>query len=214
MINFRKAGLLILTLVIPALVFVLLKLFATNHYDLPYYHPQLTVSGEVEKNNGDTIFYKVPYFTLKKTDGQPYTEKFGNGNMIVANYLPQVSDDNCKMILGQVERISALTGTIPNLKLITLTKDWKGKKTDYPASFDSENWQVLIGSADEVDSIVKDVLKLETKVPKAKTNSLESKLVLVDIKGHVRGYYNLSDLEETDRLMGEIKILNYEKKSN
>jgi protein SCO1/2 len=41
---------------------------------------------------------------------------------------------------------------------------------------------------------------------------LETKLVLIDADGHIRGYYNASDLEETNRLMAEIKILDYEKK--
>lgn len=214
MINFRKAGLLILTLVIPALVFVFLKLFATNHYDLPYYHPQFTATGDITLNNGDTVFYKVPEITLKKTDGNSFVAKLGDGKMTVVNFLPQACDDSCKIVLGQVDRISALTESIPNLQLLTLAENWNGKNASYPVLMDSKNWLVLTGSTEEVAEVCKRVLKMETKVPKAKTNSLESKLVLIDTKGQIRGYYNLSDLEETDRLMGEIKILDYEKKSN
>ena len=214
MINFRKAGLLILTLVIPALVFVFLKLFATNHYDLPYYHPQVTSTGEIVKSDGDTVFYQLPEITLKNTNGKPFVEQFKNGKITVVNFLPQECDDSCKIVLGQIERVSALTETIPNLQLITLSENWDGKKANYPSLMDSNSWLVLTGPKAEIEGICKRVLKMETKVPKAKTNSLESKLVLVDTKGQIRGYYNLSDLEETDRLMGEIKILDYEKKSN
>lgn len=214
MINFRKAGLLILTLVIPALVFVFLKLFATNHYDLPYYHPQVTPAGEIVKSNGDTAFYQVPEITLKTTDGKPFVAQFKNGRMTVVNFLPQECDDSCKIVLGQIERIAALKETIPNLQVVTLAENWDSKRPIYPSLMDSNSWLILMGSTAEVREICKRVLKMETKVPKAKTNSLESKLVLVDTKGQIRGYYNLSDLEETDRLMGEIKILDYEKKSN
>ena len=214
MINFRKAGLLILTLVIPALVFVFLKLFATNHYDLPHYHPQLSAAGTVQISGGDTVFYKVPDIILMDAGGKPYVEKFGDGRLIVAGFLPPSCDDSCRIVLAQVERVFALTESIPNLRFLTLSEEWKGNKDDYPSSLNTAGWRVLTGSDKEIQRTLFQVLKMDTKVPKAKTNSLESKLVLIDDKGHIRGYYNLSDLEETDRLMGEIKILDYEKKSN
>lgn len=211
MINFRKAGLLILTLVIPALVFVFLKLFATNHYDLPYYHPQQSGSGQIEMKGRDTVFYQVPDIRLKKTDGQPFTEKFGNGKLVVVASLPVHCKDSCKIVLGQIARIFALRENIPNLSLLTIAENWQGKSSDFPDEMDSTGWNVLTGSTGEVNHVLNQVLKMGTSVPKAKSNLMDSKVVLIDTKGKVRGYYNFSDPEETDRLMGEIKILDYEK---
>ena len=89
MINFRKAGLLIITLVIPALFFTFLKFFATNHYDLQHYFPITDNSGKIVVNNGDTTFYKVPVIHLKNTNGQVVSEEFGNGQVTVVGYLPE-----------------------------------------------------------------------------------------------------------------------------
>jgi protein SCO1/2 len=212
MIDFRKAGLLIVTLVIPALIFIFLKFFATNHYDLPHYFPVYDTAGKVIINGGDTLFYKVPSINLKDTSGSFITREFGNGKITVAGYLPENCLNTCQIVLGQSERILALKENIPNLNLLTLADHWTGAKDIYPQSLNTKDWQVLTGSDEEVKRAWDSTLKLLTEVPGAKTNSLETKLVLIDADGHIRGYYNASDLEETNRLMAEIKILDYEKK--
>ncbi len=63
MINFRKAGLLIVTLVIPALVFTFLKFFATNHYDLQHYFPITDTSGKIVVKMVILRFTKFRLFT-------------------------------------------------------------------------------------------------------------------------------------------------------
>jgi len=44
-------------------------------------------------------------------------------------------------------------------------------------------------------------------------NGRAGQIVLIDRSKHVRGFYKAGDGEETDRLMAEIKILDYEKKN-
>ncbi|WP_234648187.1 hypothetical protein [Dyadobacter sp. CY356] len=214
MINFRKAGLLIVTLVIPALVFTFLKFFATNHYDLQHYFPVKDLSGKVIVIDGDTAFYKVPVISLKDTNGRAISEEFGKGQVTVVGYLPEHCMDRCEIVFGQVERVFALRETIPYLNLITLADKWTGKKQNYPQELGTNGWKVLTGSEEEIKDTWDSKLKLLTEIPGSKTNSLETKLVLIDAEGHIRGYYNASDSEETNRLMAEIKILDYEKKEN
>lgn len=214
MINFRKAGLLIITLVIPALVFTFLKFFATNHYDLQHYFPITDTSGKIVINNGDTAFYKVPVIHLKNTSGEAVSEEFGKGQVTVVGYLPEHCLNTCEIVFGQVERVFALIETIPYLNVVTLADKWTGTKENYPQALNTKGWKVLTGSEEEVKIAWNSELKLLTEIPHSKTNSLETKLVLIDAEGHIRGYYNASDSEETNRLMAEIKILDYEKKEN
>ena len=214
MINFRKAGLLIVTLVIPALVFTFLKFFATNHYDLRHYFPVTDPSGKIVISAGDTAFYKVPVINLRDTIGRAVSEELDKGQVTVVGYLPEHCLDRCEIVLGQVERVFALRETIPYLNLISLADNWSGKKKNYPQQLGTKGWKVLTGSEQEIKHTWDSELKLLTEVPGSKTNSLETKLVLIDADGHIRGYYNASDSEETNRLMAEIKILDYEKKEN
>ena len=70
-----KAGILIAALVVPALIFLYLKGFGENHYELPYLIPRIdSATGNVmmRKNPNpkwnqpkmDTVFHTVPVWTL------------------------------------------------------------------------------------------------------------------------------------------------------
>jgi protein SCO1/2 len=212
MINFRKAGLLIVTLVIPALVFVFLKYFGTNHYDLPHFFPVKDNTGKIVVKQGDTLFYKVPVIRLNNTDGKSIALTPGRGKITVVGYLPEHCLNTCQVVLGQMQRVFDMKEHIANLQLLTLADKWNGVEDIYPESLNTKGWEVLTGSEGQVKRVWNDALKLLTEVPESKTNALETKLVLIDEDGHIRGYYNASDVEETNRLMAEIKILDYEKK--
>lgn len=185
--RFPKAGLLIVTLVMPALIFVLLKLFATNHYNLPYLLPARSANGEVQVQNGDTIFSKliVRCESLKQVD-------FNNA-LTVVHYLPQPCNETCQKAVDEVKRVAALKESIPELKVITVTTG--------NADAIKPEWKVLNapGALDCLRS--------------AGLLKVENGLILVDRGGFVRGIYKGGDSEETDRLMAEIKILDYEKKN-
>lgn len=212
-INFRKAGLLILTLVIPALVFVFLKFFARNHYDLPYYFPLTDANGATKMYQGDTVFYKVPDLRIRLAGGAMIDPGLWERKISVVSYLPENCSDSCQLVLSQLDRVAGMEEVIGGLQVITLTDKWDGKKDFYPESLNTNKWLLGVGTKSEIDSTLNLVLRIQTNVPKVKTNSIETKLILVDGNAHIRGYYNAANAEEVDRLMAEIRILDYEKKS-
>ena len=69
--NPKKVLLLGALLLVPVLVFLLLKGFGTNHYNLRYYFPVVTYEGEALVQNGDTVFRKIPDFKLTNQEGKP-----------------------------------------------------------------------------------------------------------------------------------------------
>jgi len=194
--NFSKAGLLIITLVTPALIFVFLTYFGTNHYVLPYYNPTINRTGQVEIENGDTLFRKISEIKLKAAKTNVI------GKLTVVNYLPETCKDSCLLMLAQLERINNLTSDIPDLVILSLTKTVK-KKSDYSDELGKGGWKVLSANKDESMNVLHNQLGLQT-------NSFENRLVLIDKQGFTRGFYNGADSEDADRLMAEIKILQYE----
>ncbi len=208
--KFSKAGLLIVTLVIPALIFTFLRFFATNHYSLPYYHPLVDSTGEIIISGQDTVFYKVrsPKLTVSGKDSVDAT-KF-EGELTVINYLPMSCDDTCRLVLNQLERIYGLRTRIADLHLLTIAEKLPMTDGTYPAVMGTKGWNIGIVAPEDKDPILNIDFKFYTKVPKSKTNSIETKLILIDRAGYIRGYYIGSDKEEIDRLMAEIKILDYE----
>jgi len=198
--NFPKAGLLILTLVTPALIFVFLKFFGTNHYVLPYYNPQSNRNGQIVVENGDTLFSKNSEIKLKSAKTSI------EDKLTVVNYLPEICEDSCLLMLAQLERINNLTTDIPDLAILTLTESGK-QSSGYSDELGKGKWKVLPASNDEARNVLEKQLGLQTA-------SFDNKLVLIDKQGYTRGFYNGADSEDADRLMAEIKILQYEYKNS
>lgn len=204
--NFPKAGLLIVTLVIPALIFVLLRLFATNHYDLPYFNPEVGTDGKPVIANGDTVF-------LKRSALQLASGAYGIANDIsVISFLPNECGDSCKLVLSNLKRIYDMRSETNNLTIKTLTEDSIITAEAYPQELGKEGWKTLKATFAEATEILnpKSLALQQT----AELSSIESRLMLIDSKGYTRGFYNGTDPEEIDRLMAELKILNYEKKAS
>jgi protein SCO1/2 len=192
--KFGKAGLLIFTLVIPALVFTFLRFFATNHYNVPIYHPLTDGEGEVRVSGKDTLFYTVP-------DIQDLS--FKGGLTVVSNWAKQC-DDTCQIMRDNLNRIYALREGIRGLSLISLTDS-------VSSSVESENkigWQ--FASLDSIDQ--NRILKWNDLRDIDKSGSFQNRWILIDENGHIRGYYNGADAADTDRLMAEIKILSVREK--
>ncbi|MCE7043990.1 hypothetical protein [Dyadobacter sp. CY312] len=185
--KYGKAGLLIVTLVIPALIFTFLRFFATNHYNVPFYHPVTDTQGLIRGNNGDTLFYTVSGEKLAL-----------NGNLTVVSYLSEQCDDSCRVMRDNLNRIYALQEGVKGLELLSLHE-----RTVSDSSVAKAGWRNIQLSSHDRDSILKWNEFVDTK----KIGAPENRWMLIDRDGHIRGYYNGADSEETDRLMAEIKIL-------
>ena len=190
--KYGKAGLLIVTLVIPALIFTFLRFFATNHYNVPFYHPVTDMQGLIKGSNGDTLFYTVPDEKLTL-----------NGKLTVVNYFSEQCVDSCRIMRDNLNRIYALREGVKGLELLSLhettVSDSVAVKT---------GWRNIQLNSSERDSI----LKWNDFVDVKKIGAPENRWMLIDRDGHIRGYYNGADSEETDRLMAEIKILSIDDK--
>ena len=202
--KYSKAGLLIVTLVIPALIFTFLRFFATNHYNIPHYFPLTDTKGDVRMNGKDTLFYKVESLKVQN----PF-----KGKLTVVHYQPEICEDSCEIVLANLERIYDLRTGIKSINLVTVCDSITNVSNIKSSSIHREGWSVLKLSPENLKNVLFEELKFQTEIPKAKTNSVKSKLVLIDEEEHIRGYYNGFDKEEIDRLMAEIKILDFEKES-
>ncbi|WP_031528332.1 hypothetical protein [Dyadobacter crusticola] len=201
--NFSKAGLLIITLVIPALIFIFLKFFARNHYDLPYFNAEYDSAGTVVKQNGDTVFHAVSdqIFVGKQVGFA--------GKLTIIHYLPENCGDSCKLAISQLQRIAALHSEIPELNVMTLAGDLDKQSTALRGA-NGKDWSMLRYPGSEITTFLED----ELGVNASELLNYQDLIVLVDSKRYVRGYYRGADPEEIDRLMAEIKILAYEGKPN
>ncbi|NIJ51036.1 hypothetical protein [Dyadobacter arcticus] len=201
--NFSKAGLLIITLVIPALIFIFLKFFARNHYDLPYYFPKRDGQGKVVFKNKDTVFYTFDNIC------RPLQAPVITNKLTVVSSLPEKCDDNCRLVIAQLQRINTLGNEITELNLLTLSEFGKPKDNSFPEEIGKGRWQLVNIARNEIDSCFRIDLAFQASV-EGMVIPIEERLILIDREGYIRGYYNGTKVAETDRLMAEIKILKYE----
>ncbi|OJV18400.1 MAG: hypothetical protein BGO21_22880 [Dyadobacter sp. 50-39] len=194
--KFPKAGLLIITLVIPALIFALLKLFGTNHYDLPYFVAEKDGNGTVIVQNGDTLFHKV------SVDCGVFAGVDLDGHLTVVARIPSNCGEPCERGADELTRIAALKGSIPELQIVSIAADTVRQGERKSVKADSATIASCFASE------LKDTAKGSDEL-----NGAAGQIVLIDRNRHVRGFYKAGDGEETDRLMAEIKILDYEKKN-
>ncbi|MCF0071513.1 hypothetical protein LZD49_13630 [Dyadobacter sp. CY261] len=194
--KFPKAGLLIITLVIPALIFTLLKLFGTNHYDLPYFVAERNADSSVIVQSGDTLFHQV------SADCGVFGAVNLDARLTLVTRMPSRCGEPCDRTMDELERIAALKSAIPELQILVIATD----------TIRRGDWQSV-----KADSItIQGCFAKELSDPERgseKANGAAGQIVLIDRSKHVRGFYKAGDAEETDRLMAEIKILDYEKKN-
>ncbi|MBI3221083.1 MAG: hypothetical protein HYZ44_16345 [Bacteroidetes bacterium] len=154
----RKNVLLSLALLLPVLVFVFLKFFGKNKFDIPVFHQE-----RVEVTGDCDLKYEVPYVVPKET----------------------LSKLNC--VLGEPS--------------IILFSDLVGEsKTRLEAEIQKKKLNLIAaGGLLNTEELRK--LSCIFVMPSG------SNAVLVDGEQRIRGYYELNDRDETDRLIVELKIL-------
>jgi protein SCO1/2 len=215
MSKYKKAGILIALLMVPAFVFLFLKGFTTNHFDLPYFRPLTDSSGRFVLNNyADTVYKPVTGWHFTRNEAI-LSEKDLRGKWVVVGNMYANCSDSCKQVLTNLKRVETLTVSMPGLLLVTLTDSRKNVERSFKELELSENksWWILEGSSDEMASALESLYIDDEKNTVNQTISASQELVLLDEMGFVRGRYDGLDPEEIDRLMAEIKILEYNSKS-
>jgi len=209
--KYTKTGLLILTLAFPVLIFVFLKVFTSNRFDLPYFVPQQDAAGNViTKSDGDTAFYQIKDFALL-SDGSAFSAATLKGKTIVVSTLSSPCSDTCQKVLTQLSRVQVLHQEYPSFTVLTLIE-----KGDHQIATSLEGrtqpgagWLVFLLPDSTLSSAVQNVFRLNENVPGLQTISPRARLGLVDSAGFIRGFYDTTNPEEIDRLMAEVRILEH-----
>ena len=121
-----KAGVLIAILVVPASIFLFLKFFGNNRFDLPYYMPKISEQGEVVVENGDTVFHQVPSFSLVDQQGKTFTSQtYLKGKFYVVSFFFSRCGTICPVITRNQKQIQEAFKGQPDVHLVSISIDPK-----------------------------------------------------------------------------------------
>jgi protein SCO1/2 len=172
---------------------------------LPYYGPhEITASG-------DTVYHKLPDFTLLNQEGSVYTLDSLEGKVWLAAFYatnaPYVEKITARLLWPNFRyrhesdillvsfTLDAEHDTPPVLKKYT---DQMVIYHDYPGK-----WQFLTGDQPQIDRIISDGFLIDDPDSTAL-------VYLVDTKGHVRGKYNANLEEQIKDAIEDIALLKKE----
>lgn len=212
--KYIKAGLLIVVLVVPALIFIFLQTYTANHFDLPYYVPlQNPETKQVLLKGQDTIFYQVRDFSLTTVDSNSaITSEQLRGKTVVLSAFKSPCDAVCDKTLSELTRINGLHKAYPSLNILTIINE-NQELSDKITSYQKVGWQVAMVRDSTFQKVVQGSFRLFPKDTNEQTISVNNRLSLIDSNGFIRGYYDAGKTEEVERLLAEIRVLEYNRKT-
>lgn len=189
--NVIKPVLLFSVLVVPALVFVFLKQFGENQYDIPVFHRYgMNDSGKCDRLDlhGSEAF------------------AVGLGNIVVFSFLTNEPTENSDVKLNNLSRIVNYFNSQEIVVLSVSSGEDSVLSPTLLTGSRSGNWK-YVKAVSGLDYI------LECGLALPNDDASLDKFVLMDKENRIRGYYDAYDTEDVDRLMVELRILldNYRK---
>jgi len=216
--NTQKVGILIGILVIPALIFLFLKFFGQNYYNLPYLYPQVDDYGNAVVKNGDTVFHQIPRFELIDKDGKAFSSDKTKDKIYVADFFFTRCGTICPKLSKSLVRVQEAYQNNSDVLIVSHTVDPEHDKGEvlqkYAADYKAidNKWFFVTGDKANLYKLIIEGYKLPVSdasmLNKPEDAFVHSeKLLLIDKKGFVRGIYDGTNKADVDRLITEIDIL-------
>lgn len=162
-------------------------------------------------------FGEVPTFSLTDVGGSPVTRDDLSGSPWIADFVFTRCEGTCPVMSLKMQSLDR--NLPPELGLVSITvdpeHDTPSVLADYAQKLDaSERWHFLTGSEDEIVALSQEGFRLgldpsppEEQVTPEEPIFHSTRFVLVDSRGHIRGYYNMMLSGEMERLLRDLGSL-------
>jgi len=216
-LRFIQGMVLVCILLVPVLIFMFLKGFATNSYVIPIFFEKGVDNPFQECPLADTTQHYIPDFTFTNQLGQPVGKAEMVGKVTIVDFFFTSCPSICPLMSTEMERVNDMFREEPKIQILSISIDpefdtpeiLKGYADKYNAQ--AGKWDFLTGEKTETYQLAKCGFILPTLdgmgVPDDFAHS--DKFVLVDELGRIRGFYSGTNREEVDLLMLEAKVLMY-----
>ncbi|AUN96741.1 hypothetical protein C0V70_01175 [Bacteriovorax stolpii] len=171
------------------------------------------------------VYYKVPEFTLTNEFGKPFGTKELQGKFYIANFMFTSCPTTCPALMAKMDLVQKrIRGLGTKAAIVTFTVDPEVDTPEVLYKYARKRhsnpfiWNYLTGTKGDLEKIVINGFKVPmgSKEPIEKQLAEEKitlfdiahseKLVLVDDKGQIRGYYG-TERVEMDKMMIDLGLL-------
>lgn len=155
--------------------------------------------------------YAVPAFALTAQDGRTFSSAAElTGRVWVADFIYTTCTGPCPRMSRLMKNIAEATGSLPNVRYVSITVDPAHDTPQALAEYakryaaDTTRWSFLTGSIEALNALKREGFKLGN-VDGSLNHS--TRFVLVDARGHIRGFYGTADDSDIPNLIAGIQQL-------
>lgn len=185
--RYRNIAILLIILLLPIVIFMVLKTGKTVVSELDYFGPSKRVED-------DTLRYRVPMHKL--VDTSQYT-----GQHLILHFIPHDSSALFTHAVANVHGIAQRLPEVENIKLISFTDP--SSVTDTALQYNAFWHEIPLPSIDQT-FIAKALLPGFEKSDQYATDQV---LILVDKNFFIRGFYFAGNDKLDKELLGELRVL-------
>lgn len=160
----------------------------------------------------------VPAFTLTDHLGQQFTRADLDGHVTIVNFIFTRCDNVCPVTSMKMRGLQERTGDVADVKLISITVDPEHDTVPVLAAYAGEyradpgRWRFVRGDIAAIRTLVEGALKIGfDKVGTLRSGapdiSHSGHFVLLDRRGHLRGYYDSGDDGRLEALLRHARWL-------
>lgn len=207
-------------LVMPGFLYYLLQDQGKNRYKpLPIFGPKqvaTTFHSVRGQKIPDTIYHTVADFSLTNQDATTIALAAWQGKVIVVNlFYSQVKSDGSKSAMKAMQDFNEMYQKNQMVHLASISVDDQDNPKVLSAfsktiSASAKKWDLLSGDSAIVNALIKRSLLLDAVNQSTVTERkfiYSNKIVLLDTKHRIRGFYEASSHEALSKLDDEIKVL-------
>lgn len=205
---------LLCILLVPILIFLFLKGFGSNSYDLPIFFEK-GVDSPFQECASDTAQHYIPDFVFTNQEGKTVGRDDMEGYVTIVDFFFTSCPSICPIMSDEMERVNDMFRDHPEVRIMSISIDPEYDSPEILQEYadkhhaEAGKWDFLTGDKLETYRLARCGFVIPTidgmGVPDDFVHS--DKFVLVDRQGRIRGYYSGTDREAVDLLMLEAKVL-------
>lgn len=206
---------LVCILLLPILIFMFLKGFGTNEYELPVFFEKGVDNPFQECPITDTTQHYIPDFAFTNQEGNTVGKAQMEGKITIVDFFFTSCPSICPDMSREMERVNDLFRDEAQIQIFSISID---PEYDTPAVLKeyaerhlakAGKWDFLTGNKLDIYRLARCGFVIPTLDGNGVADDFvhSDKFILVDELGRIRGYYSGTNREEVDLLMLEAKIL-------
>ncbi|WP_339699596.1 SCO family protein [uncultured Marixanthomonas sp.] len=186
---------------------------------LPIYQPN-DVTAELVDTTVQHVkkYHKIADFSLTNQNGQTITQKDYKDKIYVADFFFTTCQTICPIMTDHMVKIQEKVKNDPEIMLLSHSVTPKVdtvaqlKKYALEKGVNDKKWNLVTGDKKEIYDLARKSYLAAKDMPYNEYDLIHTEnFVLVDKKKRIRGFYDGTDPEAIEELMGDIKILEKEK---